>query len=113
MAAMPTSSVTPESVLANLRERFAKDVVYTQVGPRMLVSVNPWKQVPANSARNAAFDLDCIAASASAGKPSAPSKTGTLSISTGQQLPPHLFEMASSAYMHMISSGEDQVVIFR
>jgi chitin synthase len=112
MAALSSSSVTPESVLGNLKERFTKNVIYTQVGPRVLVTVNPWKQVPANSARNAAFDLDCVAASASAGKPASPGKTGTLTISTGAKLPPHVFEMASSAYMHMISSGEDQVVVF-
>ncbi|KAI9029175.1 chitin synthase-domain-containing protein [Hyaloraphidium curvatum] len=111
MAANPDAA-TDDSVCANLKERHAKDAVYTRIGPRVLVSVNPHKQVASNAAHNSAFDLDCLTAAASAGKPAVPSKTGTLKVDTGVQVPPHVFEMASSAYMHMISSGEDQVVVF-
>lgn len=117
MAAMPTASVAVDSILSNLKDRFSHHVIYTNIGPRILVAVNPWKQVPANASRNSAFDLDCVAAAATAAKAATSAgvstKPGSLTISTGGQLPPHIFEMASGAYMHMISTGEDQVVIFR
>ncbi len=39
------SDVSESSINANLKKRYAKDLIYTYIGP-VLISVNPFKNIP-------------------------------------------------------------------
>ncbi|KAJ3196908.1 hypothetical protein HK101_007273 [Irineochytrium annulatum] len=78
-----------EAIIANVRERFNQDILYTRSGPSILVAVNPNKPVE-NSARPSAFDLEAVCGSATA---------------------PHPKDIAASAYLHMVRASEDQAIL--
>lgn len=76
------------TVLHQLRERFAKDDIYTYIGP-MIVSVNPFKRI-------SKYDNDTIPQYATEPK----------------GMPPHLFATAQLAYQSMVDFSEYAIMVF-
>ncbi|KAJ3414709.1 hypothetical protein HDV05_006146 [Chytridiales sp. JEL 0842] len=79
-----------EAIIANLRDRFAQDIMYTRVGHSSLIAVNPFKTLPGGGARSSAYELDAIS-------------DGDAS--------PHPYEIAAAAYLHMVRATEDQAIL--
>ncbi|KAJ3092077.1 hypothetical protein HK102_010987 [Quaeritorhiza haematococci] len=77
-------------ILRNLKDRYDKDIIYTRVGTTSLLSVNPGRPLASNSARHQAYDLPALCSG---------------------ETSPHAFEIAASAYLHMIRSLEDQAIL--
>jgi len=91
------SSISDDTIIATLRERFLVENIYTAIGTFALVAVNPHKYVPANS--------DAVLQQyASEYRDTPDSKT---------YLPPHIFQLANNAYYHMRRTGQDQSILLR
>ncbi|GBG24692.1 Myosin-6 [Hondaea fermentalgiana] len=76
------------SILHNLRLRFSRDEIYTQVGS-ILVAVNPFKLLPLYTAE--------VLEEYKAGD--------------AREMPPHVYAVASQAFRNMIANGKDQSCI--
>lgn len=82
-----------EAELVNvLNERFARDKVYTRIGERVLVAVNPNK--PLENGTESSLKAICSA------------------VKDGTEREPHVFELASNAYYTMTNSKQDQAILF-
>eukprot|EP01087_Luapelamoeba_hula_P023776 TRINITY_DN880_c0_g1_i2.p1 TRINITY_DN880_c0_g1~~TRINITY_DN880_c0_g1_i2.p1 ORF type:complete len:301 (+),score=61.89 TRINITY_DN880_c0_g1_i2:92-994(+) len=82
------AKVTNEEISANLKIRYLKDIIYTNIG-QVLISVNPYKNLPIYS-------------------------EGVLSDYVGKsrlELPPHIFSIGEAAYRAMKVDKENQCVI--
>ncbi|KAJ3208093.1 hypothetical protein HDU67_007021 [Dinochytrium kinnereticum] len=77
-----------KAILDNCRERYQQDIIYSRVGPSTLVAFNPFKSTP--TGRSAAYDLPSLC---------------------DGDTPPHPFDVASAAYLHMVRATEDQAII--
>ena len=79
-----------ESMLHNMRERYEKDTIFTNIGP-VLVAINPYKPVPC-----------CKSAT-----------LAELSRSDPEQLPAHAYTIAHAAYSGLVDAipGEPQSVM--
>ncbi|EGG25063.1 myosin IC [Cavenderia fasciculata] len=82
------SKVTNDQILENLKKRFEKDIIYTNIGD-VLISVNPFKPIP--------IYTDEILHE----------YVGKSRI----ELPPHVFSIAEQTYRSMINDKENQCVI--
>ncbi|EFA78349.1 myosin IC [Heterostelium album PN500] len=82
------SKVTNDQILENLKKRFEKDIIYTNIGD-VLISVNPFKPIP--------IYTDEILHE----------YEGKSRI----ELPPHVFSIAEQTYRSMINEKENQCVI--
>jgi myosin-1 len=82
------SKLTNEQISANLRQRYAKNIIYTYIGD-VLISVNPFQQLPIYS--------DEILFSY-VGKPRI-------------ELPPHIYAIAEEAYRMMLNERHNQCII--
>jgi hypothetical protein len=81
-----------EAILANLRDRFNQDILYTRAGLSTLIALNPFKQLPGGGAKSSAYELEALC---------------------NRELSPHPYEIASSAYLHMVRATEDQAILTR
>ncbi|KAI9597737.1 chitin synthase-domain-containing protein [Syncephalis fuscata] len=93
---LPANSVTPTTVAQLLKNQHAKEQPYTDCGTTTLVSVNPGRALSLmqdESAKAYAKEYKDIN---SADTPS---------------LPPHVFALASKAYLHLRRLGQDQAVV--
>jgi chitin synthase len=90
-------SPTESEVAQTLRDRFVRDAIYTRVGARVLVSINPGKPVLSSNDGNCAQYVD------------------EYKNTNGEKeaLDPHVWQMASRAYMHMRRSGTDQSILLQ
>ena len=88
---------TQDSIASVLKERFQQVIIYTRINSSALVAVNPYKDLP-------------IFSDATVQEYVADYKD-----TSGQrsQLPPHAFQIASQAYLHMRRTGQDQSIILR
>jgi len=86
---------TQDSIASVLKERFQQVIIYTRINSSALVAVNPYKDLP-------------IFSDATVQEYVADYKD-----TSGQrsQLPPHAFQIASQAYLHMRRTGQDQSII--
>jgi chitin synthase len=91
-----TATPTAESIAAVLRQRFLNDSTYTALSPYVLVSLNPYKNNPADS--------DATLAEYSADYRSL--------VHPRTPLLPHIFQLASRAYFHLRRTSSDQSIIF-
>eukprot|EP01132_Coremiostelium_polycephalum_P001010 gene1010-1280_t len=82
------SKVTNDQILENLKKRFEKDIIYTNIGD-VLISVNPFKPIPIYTDE---ILHDYIGKSRI-------------------ELPPHVFAIAEQTYRSMINEKENQCVI--
>ena len=85
------TQLTDAAVLHGLRARYARDDIYTCAGS-ILVSVNPFKQVPSYGD---ALMARCKAAGAK----------------ELHEMPPHVFVVAESAFRGMLSEGKQQAIL--
>ena len=88
-------SLNQDSISIKLKDRWSSGSTYTRVGSDILVSVNPFKDLPSSS------NETCKLYAANF-KNSNPDK---------ERLPPHVFDLVDSAYFHMMRNGEDQSLI--
>ncbi|KAH7106969.1 glycosyltransferase family 2 protein [Auriculariales sp. MPI-PUGE-AT-0066] len=93
LTVLPT--ISDETMIAALRERFLTDNIYTAIGTFALVAVNPHKYVSSNS--------DAVL------QQYATEYRDTPAIRT--YLPPHIFQLANNAYYHMRRTGQDQSIL--
>ncbi|EGG13950.1 myosin IB [Cavenderia fasciculata] len=80
--------ISEEEIVENLKKRYMNDFIYTNIGP-VLISVNPFRNLG-----NAGDDY----VDAYRGK-------------HAQEVPPHLYQLAESAYRAMKNDQENQCVI--
>ena len=90
---LAVAEYTESAISQNLRERFVKDQIYTRIGVRCLVSINPLKEVPADKQAFHGYDLDSI------------------SVKTSEEISPHIYELAATAHLHMLKEKEDQTIV--
>lgn len=88
-------SVTDDSIVACLRERFLKDATYTRVGSSAIVAVNPHKYV--------ASSTDAVLVSY------AHEYRDTSATKIYKE--PHIFQLANNAYYNMRRTGQDQCIL--
>ncbi|XP_059485076.1 unconventional myosin-Ia-like isoform X4 [Neocloeon triangulifer] len=81
--------LTEEAFVANLQQRFKRDLIYTSAGD-VLVSVNPYKKL-------ALYSLDVVEAY----------RTKALL----SHLPPHIFALADKAHWNLRERNEEQCVV--
>ncbi|KAH6903325.1 chitin synthase 8 [Coprinopsis sp. MPI-PUGE-AT-0042] len=108
LSTLQPQSLSDDTLVSCLRERFMTDQIYTAVGSNSLVVVNPHKYVGANSdsvlykysAEYADLGLwDSVLASEGEAE-------------AKKTLPPHIFQLANNAYYHMRRTGQDQCIVF-
>jgi chitin synthase len=92
-------NATIETITSCLHSRYDTFKVYTNIGSRHLVAVNPLKELAINDDQTS---LEYVAAYKDA--------------SSNQQislLDPHLFDLVNRVYFHMRRTGSDQNIILR
>ena len=91
------SSISDDIIVSCLRERYAKEVIYTSIGSSAIVALNPHQYVPSNA--------DTILTKYAAEyRNTSPDK---------EYLPPHIFQLANNAYYHMRRTQQDQCILLR
>ncbi|CED82854.1 glycosyltransferase family 2 protein [Phaffia rhodozyma] len=88
-------SISEESIVACLRDRYLLDLIYTSLGPSALVAINPHKFINANSDQTLASY----------------SKDYRNTQEMRDILPPHIFGLAGKAYFDMRRTGRDQSIL--
>jgi chitin synthase len=84
------------SVVNTLQQRYSQQKFYTKVGDRVLLSVNPCKEVDDHSPANREMYVQ-----------------NYRNISEDRErLPAHIFQLANTIYFHLKRSGIDQSVVF-
>lgn len=92
---------TLESIATCLHARYEASKVYTYVGSRHIVAVNPLKELSINDDQTS---LEYVAAY----------KDASGSTQTPQSLlDPHLFDLINRVYFHMRRTGSDQNITLR
>ncbi|KAJ3080887.1 hypothetical protein HK102_002745 [Quaeritorhiza haematococci] len=92
---LPSSSFNEDEFMSTLRERYSRGQVFTKVGGNSLVYVNPVKTLESFTDSTLKQYADAFRETSS----------------TGPALPAHVFDIATSAYYHMISEQQDQSII--
>ncbi|KAI7848488.1 chitin synthase-domain-containing protein [Circinella umbellata] len=88
------SSPTEDSITASLRVRYENDIIYTRINDAILVALNPYKNtLQSHTSPEYVTEYKEIQTEA-----------------TDQQLPPHLYQLANQAYLHMRRTGVDQSI---
>ncbi|KAG2202701.1 hypothetical protein INT46_000760 [Mucor plumbeus] len=91
------SNGTTEMIASCIRSRYETFKVYTNIGSRHLIVVNPLKDLAINDDQTS---LEYVAAYKDA--------SGTNSL-----LDPHLFDLVNKVYSHMRRTGSDQNIVLR
>jgi len=89
--------INNDEVVNSISNRYSDDQPYTNIGSRVVVSVNPFKSLPIHSDENAENYIKAYR-----------EYDSTLRNS----LPSHIYGIASDAYLHMRRTGLDQSLIF-
>lgn len=87
---------TEDAITATLRVRFENDCIYTRINDSILVAINPYKDIPLSKASS-----DYVA------------EYKEIMSENIEPLPPHVFQLANQAYLHMRRTGIDQSIILR
>ncbi|KAI9493414.1 chitin synthase-domain-containing protein [Zychaea mexicana] len=87
------SSPTEDSITATLRVRFENDTIYTRINDGILVALNPYK--------------DTLQSHTS---PEYVAEYKEIQTEALEPLPPHLYQIANQAYLHMRRTGVDQSI---
>ncbi len=90
-------TISDDSIVSCIRERFLSDNIYSNIGSSSLVAVNPHKYVPSNAD-------SVLMKYAAEYRETQDSK---------EALPPHIFQLANNAYFHMRRTGQDQAIVLR
>src|SRR2546423_10444086 len=78
-------NISQDSIASTLRERYQTDNIYTRINSSALVAINPYKILPI-------FSESTIQEYVTDYKDTSGQRT---------PLPPHAFQLASQAYLHM------------
>ncbi|KAI8920098.1 chitin synthase-domain-containing protein [Powellomyces hirtus] len=89
-------SPSDESILANIKDRYSRNQIFTRIGAGALVVVNPVKTLESFSDNTSAQYADWA-------KDTSEDKVA---------LPAHIFDLAASVFYHMLRNQQDQSVIF-
>ncbi|KAJ3089172.1 hypothetical protein HK102_007026 [Quaeritorhiza haematococci] len=113
--------ITDDELVQILHARCSIDMPFTKVGDKAIVFVNPNKQLAKFSDSTSkdyaahAKELPVVLLSEDAEAAKDPNKvsvvTGVGPVQKKQAVPPHVFELAASAYFHMVREREDQSII--
>ncbi|KAI9261519.1 chitin synthase-domain-containing protein [Phascolomyces articulosus] len=88
------SSPTEDSITATLRVRYENDTIYTRINDAILVALNPYKDtLTSHTSPEYVTEYKEIQTEAQL-----------------EQLPPHLYQIANQAYLHMRRTGIDQSI---
>lgn len=90
-----TETQTETEIAQTLRDRFVRDVVYTRIGPRVMVTINPGKPLASSNEATCAEYVE------------------EYKNPTGEPLNPHVFQVASGAYLHLRRTGLDQAIVLQ
>ncbi|KAG9288293.1 hypothetical protein G9A89_021324 [Geosiphon pyriformis] len=84
-------SISPESITTFIKDRYQKDSIYTRISQSVLVAINPYNELPIFS------------------EATVQEYVADYKDTSGQRtpLPPHAFQIASQAYLHMRRTGQD------
>lgn len=96
------SSPTIENITACLHSRYDTLKVYTDIGSRHIVAINPLKELTINDDQTS---LEYVAAYKDA--------SGNNQTSQSALLDPHLFDLINRVYFHMRRTGSDQNITLR
>jgi len=91
--------LSKESIVNNLRDRYANNAFYTRIGSNIVIAVNPNRRTDAISEETEMSYLE--------------DAMDTSNEVSKKKLPPHVYEIASKAYLHLCRNGEDQSIILR
>src|SRR5690348_16493714 len=95
------TNVTPipseADIVETLQSRYSRDAVYTRMGARVLVSVNPG--TPLSNVNDATCNEYVAEYRDTSGK--------------RRILEPHIFQLTANAYLHMRRTGLDQSIVLR
>lgn len=91
------SNATLENISTCLHARYESLKVYTSIGSRHIIALNPLKELPINDDQTS---LEYVAAYKDAS-------------GSNQSLEPHLFDLINRVYFHMRRTGSDQNIILR
>ncbi|KAI9314523.1 chitin synthase-domain-containing protein [Dichotomocladium elegans] len=87
-------SPTEDTITGTLRVRFEKDAIYTRINDSILVALNPYKSTALSQASQ-----DYVA------------EYKEILAESIETLPPHVFQIANQAYLHMRRTGVDQSIL--
>lgn len=103
LSSLSLPSITDDTIVAVLRERFMTDNIYTALNSNALVVLNPHKYVQSDSdsvcKRYADEYRDVTLYEVQQG-------------GRKEKLPPHVYQLANNAYYHMRRTGQDQCIVF-
>ncbi|RIB29616.1 glycosyltransferase family 2 protein [Gigaspora rosea] len=88
-------NISLDSVTTTIRDRYQHDLIYTRLNSSALVAVNPYKNLDI-------FNDSTVQDYVADYKDTSSQRT---------PLPPHAFQIASHAYLHMRRTGQDQSII--
>lgn len=91
------SNADSETIASCIRSRYETFKIYTNIGSRHLIVVNPLKDLAINDDQTS---LEYVAAYKDA--------SGASSL-----LDPHLFDLVNRVYFHMRRTGSDQNIVLR
>ncbi|KAL1917027.1 uncharacterized protein VTP21DRAFT_5225 [Calcarisporiella thermophila] len=91
-------SISDSDIVALIRERFQRDVIYTSIGDAAIVAVNPYKNGSAIGSSNDELMQAYVDDYRNLSSPR-------------PVLAPHVYQLATHAYMHMRRSGFYQAII--
>lgn len=93
---------TADSITSCLHARYENLKVYTNIGSRHIVAVNPLKELAINDDQTS---LEYVAAYKDA--------SGNSRLAQVSVLDPHLFDLINRVYFHMRRTGSDQNIVLR
>ncbi|KAG8147016.1 hypothetical protein E2320_014089 [Naja naja] len=93
--------IQEDAIVENLRKRFMDDYIFTYIGP-VLISVNPFKQLPYFTDR----EIDMYQ-----GRGARLHAWGSAGTHAQYENPPHIYALADQMYRNMLIDGENQCVI--
>ncbi|RXW18316.1 hypothetical protein EST38_g7538 [Candolleomyces aberdarensis] len=103
LSSLPLPSITDDTIVAVLRERFMTDNIYTALSSNALVVLNPHKYIQSDSdtvcKRYADEYRDVTLYEVQEG-------------GSKEKLPPHVYQLANNSYYHMRRTGQDQCIVF-
>lgn len=86
-----SSQQLQELIASSLAQRYVQDAIYTKISSASCIVINPGRPVSANNTSSSQFELAAICDN---------------SIETT-----HVYELADSAYLHLMRSNENQMIV--
>ncbi|KAJ3089830.1 hypothetical protein HK102_005396 [Quaeritorhiza haematococci] len=97
-----TAPQTDDTIVQTLAARFARDDVYTKIGNRVVVAVNPGRPLTIHS-DTTSKEYASHQKQTATGLPGEPGSK--------RPMPAHIFDLSGAAYHHLTRLGEDQTIV--